>query len=80
MELTPQIKAQLAEQKKQCIFCRLISGEIPGAKKVFEDDKVNFQWNGKTNGGAKCADGVYFYSIESPLPVAPKKGTISIIR
>jgi len=49
-------------------------------KKVFEDDKVNFQWNGKTNGGAKCADGVYFYSIESPLPVAPKKGTISIIR
>jgi len=40
MELTPQIKAQLAEQKKQCIFCRLISGEIPGAKKVFEDDKT----------------------------------------
>lgn len=49
-------------------------------KKVFEDEKVNFRWDGKTKGGAKCADGVYFYSIESPLPVAPKKGTISIIR
>ncbi|MFH1406353.1 MAG: HIT domain-containing protein [Nanoarchaeota archaeon] len=40
MELTPEIKAQLAEQKKQCIHCKLISGEIPNAKKVFEDDKV----------------------------------------
>ena len=37
MQLTPEIKAQLAEQKKQCIFCKLISGEMP-AKKVFEDD------------------------------------------
>ena len=36
MELTPEIKAQLAEQKKQCIFCKLISGEME-AKKVFED-------------------------------------------
>lgn len=40
MELTPQIKEQLAQQKKQCIFCKLISGEIPGAKKVFEDNKT----------------------------------------
>lgn len=26
-------------QKRQCIFCRIVSGEIP-AKKVYEDDKV----------------------------------------
>ena len=37
MQLTPEIKAQLTEQKKQCIFCKLISGEMP-AKTVFEDD------------------------------------------
>lgn len=39
MQLTPEIKAQLAEQKKQCIFCKIISGEMEG-KQVFEDDKV----------------------------------------
>jgi gliding motility-associated-like protein len=49
-------------------------------KKVFEDNKVNFRWDGTTRGGSLCADGVYFYNIESPLPVAPKKGTITIIR
>ncbi|PIN76777.1 hypothetical protein COV17_01135 [Candidatus Woesearchaeota archaeon CG10_big_fil_rev_8_21_14_0_10_36_11] len=37
MQLTPEIKAQLAEQKKQCIFCKLIAGEIE-AKTVFQDD------------------------------------------
>jgi len=37
MELTPEIKAQLDEQKKQCIFCKLISGEQE-AKTVFQDD------------------------------------------
>lgn len=40
MQLSPEIKQQLAEQKAQCIFCKLISGEIPNAKKVFEDDKT----------------------------------------
>ncbi|MBI3290901.1 HIT family protein, partial [Candidatus Falkowbacteria bacterium] len=40
MNLTPELKQQLAEQKKQCIFCKLISGEIPNAKKVFEDGKT----------------------------------------
>jgi len=40
MQLTPEIKKQLEEQKKQCVFCKLISGEIPNAKKVFEDDKT----------------------------------------
>jgi histidine triad (HIT) family protein len=37
MQLTPEIKAQLVEQKKQCVFCKLVSGEME-AKKVFEDD------------------------------------------
>ena len=41
MQLTPEIKAQLTEQKKQCIFCKLISGEMP-AKTVFEDDLTIF--------------------------------------
>ena len=31
------MKAQLKEQSKQCIFCKLIKGEMP-SKKVFEDD------------------------------------------
>ena len=39
MQLTPEIKAQLAEQKKQCIFCKIISKEQEG-KIVFEDDKT----------------------------------------
>jgi histidine triad (HIT) family protein len=39
MELTPEIRAQLAEQKKQCIFCKIISKEQEG-KIVFEDDKT----------------------------------------
>lgn len=39
ISLTPELKAQLAEQKKQCVFCKLISGEMQ-AKKVFEDSKT----------------------------------------
>jgi len=39
MELTPEMKAQLAEQKKQCIFCKIIYGEME-SKKVFEDNVV----------------------------------------
>lgn len=39
MNITPEVQAQLDEQSKQCIFCRLIRGEIP-AKKVFEDEKT----------------------------------------
>jgi histidine triad (HIT) family protein len=38
-ELSPEQQKMLDEQKKNCIFCKLISGEIP-AKKVYEDDKV----------------------------------------
>ena len=37
MNLTLEMKAQLKEQSKQCIFCKLIKGEMP-SKKVFEDD------------------------------------------
>ena len=40
MNISPELKQQLAEQKKQCVFCKLISGEMPDAKKVFEDDKT----------------------------------------
>lgn len=39
MQLTPEIKAQLEAQKAQCIFCKLISGEM-SAKTVFSDDVV----------------------------------------
>ncbi len=37
MQITPEVQAQLDEQKKNCIFCKIISGEID-TKKVFEDD------------------------------------------
>lgn len=36
MSLTPEVRAQLAEQKKQCVYCKIVSKEIPG-KVVFED-------------------------------------------
>ncbi|MBT3298118.1 HIT domain-containing protein [archaeon] len=36
MNITPEMKAQLEEQKKQCVFCKIIKGEIP-PKKVYED-------------------------------------------
>ena len=38
MQLTPELKAQLAEQKKNCVFCKLVSKEMPG-NVVFEDAK-----------------------------------------
>jgi histidine triad (HIT) family protein len=37
MNLSPEIKAQLAEQKKSCIYCQIVSKEKEG-KTVFEDD------------------------------------------
>ena len=49
-------------------------------KKVFEDDKIDFRWDGKMKNGTLCKDGVYFYNIDCPIPVAPKRGAISIIR
>lgn len=39
MNLSPEQQAQLAEQKKQCVFCKLVAKEIP-AKIVFEDEKT----------------------------------------
>ncbi|MFP4424638.1 MAG: HIT domain-containing protein [Candidatus Woesearchaeota archaeon] len=39
MELSQEQKDALEEQKKQCIFCRIVREEIP-AKKVYENDTV----------------------------------------
>jgi histidine triad (HIT) family protein len=38
MNITPEHQAQIDAQKKECIYCKINRGEIPG-KKVFEDDK-----------------------------------------
>ncbi len=35
-EISPEVAAQLQEQKKNCIFCKIISGEMQG-KKVYDD-------------------------------------------
>ena len=40
MNITPEMKAQLKEQAKQCIHCKLISGEQPGAKTIFKDNNT----------------------------------------
>ena len=37
--ITPEIKQQLEAQKKECLFCRIISGEFP-AKTVYQDEEV----------------------------------------
>ncbi len=39
MQLTPEIKAQIEEQKKLCIFCKIVRKEIEG-QVVFEDSKT----------------------------------------
>lgn len=39
MNLTSEIKAQLAEQKKDCVFCKIISKEIPSTP-LFEDSHI----------------------------------------
>ena len=38
MQLTPEVKAQLAEQKKQCIFCKIIAKEMES--QIVFDDKL----------------------------------------
>ncbi len=38
-EIPPEVKEQLEEQKKNCPFCKIVSGEIP-SKKVYEDNKM----------------------------------------
>lgn len=40
VDLTPEVKAQLEEQKKNCPFCKIIAGDIT-SKKVYEDSKIN---------------------------------------
>lgn len=37
MQLTPQQKQAIEQQKQACPFCKIVKGEIP-AKKVYEDD------------------------------------------
>jgi histidine triad (HIT) family protein len=39
MEISPEQQKVLDEQKAQCPFCKIVSGEIP-SKKVYEDDKI----------------------------------------
>lgn len=39
MELSPEIKAQLEEQKKNCIFCQIIEGKMEG-KQIYSDKEM----------------------------------------
>ena len=39
MQITPEMKAQIEEQKKECVYCKIVKGEIPG-KVVYEDEKT----------------------------------------
>ncbi|MEA3430638.1 MAG: HIT domain-containing protein [Nanoarchaeota archaeon] len=40
MEITPEVQAQLDEQKEQCPFCKITKGEIPAS--IAYDDKLMF--------------------------------------
>jgi histidine triad (HIT) family protein len=40
VEITPEVQAQLNEAKKNCPFCKIISGETEGAE-VYSDDLVH---------------------------------------
>ncbi len=40
VEITPEIRAQLDEAKKNCPFCKIIAGEIP-ASDVYSDDEIH---------------------------------------
>ncbi|MCB9359083.1 HIT family protein [Candidatus Woesearchaeota archaeon] len=40
VEITPEVRKQLDEAKKQCPFCKIIAGDIP-AEKVYSDDKIH---------------------------------------
>ena len=39
VEITPEIQAQLNEQKKDCIFCKIVSGEM-GSSTVYSDKHI----------------------------------------
>jgi len=39
MEITPEVQAQLDQQKAQCPFCKIVTGEIT-SKKVFSDNLI----------------------------------------
>ena len=38
-EIPPEVKAQLEEQKKNCIFCKIIKGEME-SQKVYQDKEL----------------------------------------
>ncbi len=38
-DMSPEVAAQLQEQKKSCVFCRIISGQMQG-KKVYDDPLI----------------------------------------
>ena len=39
MNISDEQKRVIEEQKKQCVYCKIVKGEIPG-KKFFDDDKT----------------------------------------
>ncbi len=39
MELSSEQEEAMKKQKEQCIFCKIVKGEVP-SKKVYEDDKI----------------------------------------
>ena len=39
MEISPEMRQQIDEQKKQCVYCKIVKGEIPG-KIAYQDDIV----------------------------------------
>ncbi|MBK6983601.1 MAG: gliding motility-associated C-terminal domain-containing protein [Bacteroidetes bacterium] len=45
---------------------------------VFETDKQNRSWDGRTTSGINCEDGIYFYCIETEAE--KHKGHIQLIR
>ena len=50
---------------------------------IFEDDKIDFEWNGTNFQNEPCSEGVYFYILETTneCEVSFKEhGSISLIR
>lgn len=64
MEISPEMQAQIAEQKKQCIYCKIVSGEMQG-KTVYQDDMVQAVLDIYP---AKKGHAVYLLKEHFPLP------------
>lgn len=65
MQLTPEIKAQLAEQKKQCVYCKIVAGEIPG-KIVYQD-----AWTSAALDIYPALKGHTFFMLKEHYPIMP---------